>query len=88
MDAVRLLSMQVHDAFSVLRTGRYTHSAAGLRLRNLGQPAPCASDVSLSLENADEQRMSRDDWINQYSSALEDSPDRSSADSCSLPADR
>ena len=88
MDAVRLLSMQVHDAFSVLRTGRYTHSAAGLRLRNLGQPAPCASDVSLSLENTDEQGMSRDDWINQDSSALEDSPGRSSADSYSLPADR
>ena len=80
MDAVRMLSTQVHDASSILRTGRYTHSAAGLRLRNPEPPAPPVSDVSPSLQNADKERMSRDDWINQYSAALEDSLDRSSAD--------
>ena len=88
MDAVRTLSMQLRDPSSILRSGKYTHSAAGLRLRN---PEPTLGSLQaqegLSTNRGDpaaDGDMSRDEWIENFGVALEDAVNRSSVDRSSL----
>ena len=60
MEAVRVLSSQLHDPSSPLRCGKYTCTAAGLRLRNPEGPKENEQiqPPNMPAENG-EQRMSR-----------------------------
>jgi len=83
MDAVRALSSQLHEPSSLLRSGKYTRTAAGLRLRN-PEPDPARTSIQqlpkLNGEEGNTSDMGREEWIEKFGAALEDAVNRSSVD--------